>query len=214
LSENGAPKAEGAFTQARDIAFVFAILLYFAAFDYRWELFQSFGVDVGLFEVPTFSMIVYALPVLESTPGIMALVVLVVAAVAAFVVLRDFAMPVSRPIATACAFIATLVALQVAAHVLASFNHDEIRAGSARNVAFTLRDPDKMKLAEAIEAARLQCIQHTNEPGVYRNCYLYLLADSKDSVYVLWQKPGTNTLARVIELRKDELASLSISVTH
>jgi hypothetical protein len=207
------PTRDQYFAQARDIAFVIAIFLYFIAFEYRWEFFRSFGVDVGLFDVPTFAMIVYAIPVIESTPGLLTIFLLAAGAILTFVVVRHFKLSVSQPVAIACAILATFLALQGAAHALAQGNHDQVFAGKARNVAFTFREPDKSKLADTIEYARGECVNHVNDPINHATCDLYLIADSPDAIYVLYKPLSGSTLPHIIELRKEQLASLTSSVT-
>jgi len=209
---DGLPPKEQLLSQARDIALIGAVFLYFTAFEYRWDLFRSFGVDIGLFDVPTFSMIVYAVPVVESKDGIIAILGFIIVMALGFVVVRRFRSPALRTAGLACAAVTLFVALQLAAGSRAQHDHDRIRAGQARNVAFTMREPETVKLIGVIEHERAQCVDHVQNPVKTPVCNLYLVADSKDAVYLLWQKSPGHTLADVIEIRKEDLASFAASV--
>ena len=211
----------GSLKDVRDLAFVVAIFLYFAAFLYLRTLFHDLGVDVGLIEIPTFAMFVYALEPLESRVGILLLVLILLGAALTYRMRDDQ----SRRVAAVVMLGILFFGLQYVAVAHAHFKSDQLRRGHGRPVAFTVREPDKVKLSPWLETQRSRCEQYTSDPTstvkadgrtVPVTCSLFFVAETKDAFFAFAHVPDgpkdPPSRGQLVELRKDHLSSWLVNV--
>jgi hypothetical protein len=214
------PAASEPLKGVRDVAFTIAIFLYFAGFQYLRTLFHDLGVDIGVFDIPTFAVFIYAIEPLESVAGV---VLGVIVALFAWSAYRNDAR--TRPIAVVVTLMVLFFGLQYVVITEAHSRSLALRRGHARPVAFTVREADKMVLSPWLEERRARCDGYTADPtamivingkAVKPTCWLFFVAETKDALFIFAHKPDRarepTSRGQLVELRKDHLASWLVNV--